>query len=338
MNVPLISVVLPTYNRAEMLPAALRALCDQQCDGQFSYEVVVIDNGSADSTQSIVQGMADRHPSIVRHALETTPGVANARNRGLEVARGEWLAFCDDDEIPSPHWLAELHRVATEYDAPCVGGVVRLDLSESRFAEFGPDARRALRERDENVYGSTERRFVGREYAGTDNMLVHRSVFDKVGTFDTTMKNGGSDFDFSIRARRAGFETWLAPKAEVLHRVSGNRLTPEFFRWDALQCGALLAYFDAKYKGIPKSLCYLVGRFGQATLVTVPRLGIAILTGNQREIADRKIRLYRFRGYIHRLLTMIAPRLFREQSLLRHIEFRKGRIVGSVATSKDGSQ
>lgn len=326
-----VSVVMPTFNRASLLPEVLDSLCAQQTCGEFRYELVVVDNASTDNTRSIVSEYIERYPSIVRYVFESVPGDASARNRGIQEAQAEWLAFCDDDQIMSPRWLLELRRVAMQQEACYVTGVVKLDLPESVLAGLGPDARRALREVDESIYGSDIRRLKGHEHAGAGNMLLCRSVFDEVGYFDTTMKSGGSDFDFSIRARRAGNDTWLAPKAVVLHQIPENRLTEEFFHWDAMQAGVLLAYLDVKYKGIARSLARLIARVGQGCLVTLPRLGIARLLGNRNDAADRRIRLYRLRGYVHRFLTLVAPRLFSEETLLRELDFRKGRMVGNVA-------
>ncbi len=112
MATTLISVVVPTFNRAEMLGEALQSLIRQDTQGAFSYELVVVDNASTDSTKTIIQRAAQESPVSVRYIYHTTPGDAPSRNRGLAEARGKWIAFFDDDELAAPDWLYQLHLAA----------------------------------------------------------------------------------------------------------------------------------------------------------------------------------------------------------------------------------
>jgi len=88
MNSPLVSVVVPTYNRHEMLRNALRSLVLQETDDDFSYEVVVIDNGSTEPTRAVVEEIAASSSVAVRYVREEVPGYPEALNRGVKEARG----------------------------------------------------------------------------------------------------------------------------------------------------------------------------------------------------------------------------------------------------------
>src|SRR5947209_5294093 len=99
MNLPLVSVVVCTYRRPQMLGDTLQTLRNLQTQGRLSYEVIVIDNDPACSAQSCVTELGRDWPAGValRYVPENKPGLGNARNRGIEEARGEILAFLDDD-------------------------------------------------------------------------------------------------------------------------------------------------------------------------------------------------------------------------------------------------
>ena len=102
-----ISVVMSTYNRSSVLGQALDALTAQDAGG-LSYEVITVDNNSADSPRQVVESYSQRDRRI-RYVLETKQGVAYGRNAGIAVARGEYIAFCDDDVVVRPDWLRNSH-------------------------------------------------------------------------------------------------------------------------------------------------------------------------------------------------------------------------------------
>lgn len=100
-HTPEVSVVIPTRNRWETLRrSALRAALMQE---DVSMEVVVVDDGSTDGTRAGLASLGDASVRVVRH--DTARGVSSARNTGIELARGTWLAFLDDDDIWSPRKL-----------------------------------------------------------------------------------------------------------------------------------------------------------------------------------------------------------------------------------------
>ena len=112
MNVPLISVIIPTYNRCEMLRGALESLLHEETGGEFAYEIIVVDNASTAATKAVVEQVAADAPVPVRYFYQEIPGPAPARNCGVAEAQGDWLAFFDDDELATPDWLLQLHRAA----------------------------------------------------------------------------------------------------------------------------------------------------------------------------------------------------------------------------------
>jgi glycosyltransferase involved in cell wall biosynthesis len=130
------SVVVPTYNRAELLPDALRSVFEQGCEG---VEVIVVDDGSTDETREAVA----RFGPSVRYVYQKNRGPSAAKNRGIALARGEFVSFLDSDDVWLPGKMrlerelfaehAEADAVVTDHDSWIEG---RLFL-ESGFRSVG---------------------------------------------------------------------------------------------------------------------------------------------------------------------------------------------------------
>jgi glycosyltransferase involved in cell wall biosynthesis len=101
----LVSVVVCTYNRAEILKGAIESLCSQTADSSL-YEIIVVDNNSTDDTQKVVERFA--HFGNVLYYPENRQGLSHARNRGWQAAQGEYVAYIDDDAKASPDWVERI--------------------------------------------------------------------------------------------------------------------------------------------------------------------------------------------------------------------------------------
>src|ERR1041384_8686802 len=103
-----ITVVVCTYNRCESLPKTLESLMTLTVPEAIPWEILVVDNNSKDATREVVKEFCRRAPDRARHLFESQQGLSNARNAGIREARGEILAFTDDDVTVRPHWLPSL--------------------------------------------------------------------------------------------------------------------------------------------------------------------------------------------------------------------------------------
>jgi len=273
-----ISVNLCTYNRAEMLQNVLTSLINQETRGEFTFEVVVIDDGSTDSTQEILKKVSMNSGLIIRYFREERVGVAAARNRGVVESKGEWIAFIDDDETAEPNWLLELVTTARTSGADCIGGTLKLMLGEDA-RNIAATARKHLGENPR--FGWFQKRFT---YTGpgTGNSLVRRILFETVGLFDANLRVVGEDQDFFRRARKAGYKTVFTSKALVHHFMPVNRLQPSYLLALARQNGKSLAYFDCREWGCLKSFMIFGLRLGHILL----KMGLVTL--NYTIMHDKK--------------------------------------------------
>lgn len=106
-----ISVIVPTFNRAHILPMCLDSLLAQDYD-KDNFEIIIVDNNSKDNTAEVVENYIKNHSDIsIRYVLETRPGLVFARHTGADNAKYEILSFTDDDGILSPIWLKEIANV-----------------------------------------------------------------------------------------------------------------------------------------------------------------------------------------------------------------------------------
>jgi glycosyltransferase involved in cell wall biosynthesis/peptidoglycan/xylan/chitin deacetylase (PgdA/CDA1 family) len=316
-----VSVIVPTFNRANWLADALRSLIRQRTNNKFDFEIVVCDNASTDDTAQVVASVAESSTIPIRYCCQSKPGDAPTRNLALQEAAGQWLAFFDDDQLAPEDWLSELVAAAEKTSGQIVGGAVRLDLTARQRTELGSSVREALRETD--LYPQLHP-YLRHSLPGTGNALVARSVFERIGQFDESFVNGGSDYDFFARARAAGFALWYTPDAVVRHRVDPRRLSADYLRRDALLSGAEHAeHLDFKQSGLIKVLGCGLARVGQALLVHGPLLLAAWLRHDRGQVLGRRIRLWRTEGYLRKCVALAAPARFSQARFLDSMSFRQ---------------
>jgi glycosyltransferase involved in cell wall biosynthesis len=212
----LISVVTPTRHRPLPLRRALASLAAQVMPVGVEAEIVVVDNSADGET---AQALADEGGLKVVH--EPRPGVAQARNAGLAAARGEWIAFLDDDEEAGPGWLAALTKVAAESGADAVFGPISARAEErDDIGPFAPYFSRALGMAD----GADITRLSA--YLGTNNSMFHRQrCLNGAATFDVSLNEcGGEDSLLIERLRRSGKRFAYAARADVVEWAPARRL------------------------------------------------------------------------------------------------------------------
>lgn len=314
---PDISVVVVTYNRAAMLRQALETLIKQKSGGAFSFEILVIDDGSSDDTASVVRAMATRaEPLPVRYVHKEGGGEGDARNRGVAEAQGHWIAFCDDDQLADPHWLANLHAATRQQGALCVGGSVSLVAPDAGRLKLGPRARRFLGEKRPSAgLGSAEAKY----FMGAGNLLVHRAVFDAVGGFDPALRQG-VDTDFFWRVEQGGFAFGAAPDALVYHVIPASRRQPDYLRRLCLRKGVATHRLQWKYAGAVQTIRAMFVRLGIALAVDLPLLASAALARDESLALDSRCRLWYKIGFIRAGLRALAPGVFPQERFFQELE------------------
>jgi glycosyltransferase involved in cell wall biosynthesis len=195
---PLVSVVIPVYNGARYLRAALESVFAQT---YRSFEVIVVDDGSIDDSGKIAQSFPEVH-----YIRQENQGVAAARNNGIAVARGEFFAFLDQDDLWTPEKLRL--QIGHLLSHPDLG----YSLTHQQFF-LEPGATLPAWFRKE-LLSSVHTGWV----LGT--LVVRRTVFDTVGNFSTGY-SAANDSDWFFRAKAAGIPMAVVPELLLLKRIHG---------------------------------------------------------------------------------------------------------------------
>ena len=186
---PLVSVVVPSHNRARLLRRTLQSILAQQLS---DLEIVVVDDGSTDDTKAVALG-ADARVKVVR--IQEPAGVSIARNHGIAAATGDWIAFCDDDDLWSPDKLMRQLEAAQQVGANwAYAGDVNVD-ERLRVLSGGPPP-------DPQTVIATLPRW-NPLASGGSNVVVRSNVLAAVGGFDPTLRRT-EDWDLWIRIARTG--------------------------------------------------------------------------------------------------------------------------------------
>ena len=231
--VPRVSVVVPTYQRAELLRRCLRALLHQSI-GPRAYEVIVVDDGREDTVRDLVREMAAPDAPALRYLRPPGRGPAGARNLGWRAARAPLVAFTDDDTIAHPYWLARgAAALCALPECPALAGRVIVPL------ECAPSQRPSDHER--MTQGLQHAEFV------TANAFVRRDALARIGGFDERfLRAWREDADLQFRLMQHAGPVGRCDDARVLHPVRHER-------WGVCLRQQRNTYFDALlYKKHPR--------------------------------------------------------------------------------------
>lgn len=255
-----ITVILCTFNRCELLTKALDSLACSILPDAVDWEVLVVDNNSSDRTTDVIERTCQRHPGRFRYLLEPQPGKSRALNAGIREARGNVLAFTDDDVVVEPTWLQNL--TVPLHKEECAGVAGRI-LPESTFS---PPRWIPLQDRDAlaplAIFAPERGAGPLHEPPYGANMAYQKRVFQKYGGFRTDLgpepgsrnPQKSEDSEFGHRLLRAGETLRYEPTAVVYHNVPPVRLQRKYF----LEWWLDKARADIRAFGIPTPTNWIV--------------------------------------------------------------------------------
>ena len=298
----MISVIVCTYNRASSLRKTLESLGQMLVPPDLTWELIVVDNNSTDSTREAVREFTRTSGLNVRYLFEPKQGLSHARNAGVANSTGEIVAFIDDDVLILQQWLRELARTFAQFD--CIGvagkiipvwdGVMKPDWLATAGPYFlhGP-----IPDFD---YGDEAKEI--RSLPVGANMAFRKSAFEKYGLFRPEMGPGGSmgtlvgdDFEFGQRLLRARERLVYSPQAVVFHPAVEKRITKGYFLHFYYDLGRM----DIRLEGWPSEAVLYFG---------IPRYMFRLLAEKSRTwlftFGGRK-RFY-FKAQVYRLIGQMT--------------------------------
>jgi len=218
-----ISICVCTFRRNRLLERLLKSLKMQESGGLFSYSVVVVDNDVKGRARDTVTRLRVDLGLSIDYDIEPENTIPAARNRALDIARGNYIGIIDDDEIAPRHWLTTLYRAIHSYHADGGLGPVYpfyqqkppLWILKGHFGERPVIPTGTLLNWDETRTG---------------NVLLKRDVFDRHGLrFDLKWKTSGSDRAFFKDAIAAGYKFIAVKEAPVYETVPPVRWKKSYY-------------------------------------------------------------------------------------------------------------
>jgi glycosyltransferase involved in cell wall biosynthesis len=203
---PLLTVIMPVYNGESFLAEAIRHVFTQN---YHPLECIVVDDGSTDGTADIAAAFSDD----IRYVRQPNQGPASARNRGIEIARGEFLAFLDVDDL----WADRiLHRLADHLRAhPEIG------IAQGLIQQMHLD--RSVPETQPRVFTPV---FQPYQFINIGSAVYRKTVFDTVGLFDPEFRLA-EDVDWFIRAWEHNVPKAVVPEVVMFYRKHDRNMTLE---------------------------------------------------------------------------------------------------------------
>ena len=223
------SVIIPTYNRLAALKKALESLYNQNF---HDYEIIVVNDGSKDGTAEFLRNEESSYK--IRIVELPDLGIAAARNRGASVAKGEILAFLDDDCSVYPDWLNDLKKSLEHHKASLVLGNVSNVLHDSDFSVVHHEMNQFLIERM-NIDPFNPM------FILTSNFVCYPKVFQQYGGFDERFYFGSEDREFIRRLITSGERVVFDKNIVVKHRHQFT-LKSFLFYYYRIGCGSHLLY------------------------------------------------------------------------------------------------
>lgn len=245
-NSPQVSVVVATYNRADILRENIDSVLNQAFD---SYEAIYVDDGSTDATAPLLEESAARLnvPFVVVRTERVGPGPA--RNAGVTAAHGEFVLFLDDDATAPPDWIRTMVDRCNAHGCDVLCGGIGAFSTAEPVAHY-------LHLRMQRALGSGVREL---NAAPTGNLLIRRAKFNEVGGFSEERLPAAEDWELSYRLRNAGARIVYDPAVSIAHRFQTER-GPALQRMRTT--GAVGVYLAKRMHGSPLLYTlYSVARF-----------------------------------------------------------------------------
>lgn len=285
-----LSVVVCTFNRSESLRRMLTSLREAVVPNHLSCEVIVVDNNSPDDTQTVLKEIGNHHDSIVRFVVEESMGLSQARNRGIREARGEIIAFTDDDVIVDKYWIQRVDTAFKEHDdVACVGGRILplFEISRPKWLKSKLFTLLGLLDHGDSPAYLDEPLIWGANFA------VKSEMFPKYGPFDLKLgRRPGKlysceETEFLWRLINSGEKLLYYPSSIIYHLVPAHRMSKNYFRKWKFDQGELEATLkgDTKYTKIMWVPSLTIGQLARQLIVGLVKISLLTKDRFDHELA-----------------------------------------------------
>lgn len=287
----LISVVVCTYNRCDLLEKVMKTLTNQTLP-RDKFEILIIDNNSKDNTPAVATLLIKENPKIsIRYLLETKQGLSHARNRGWKEAKGEYVAYIDDDCKAPEKWLEVAYQIIKDHSPGIFGGPYYAFYNTSKPKWF------------KDIYGSHElgdnaHKIKNNEFVTGGDIFFRKSLLQKIGGFDPRLGMVGNKIAYGeetalqiyVRESMSDELIYYDPELYVYHLVRPDKMS---LKWRAshLFSSGRSYFYILKYNESDLKITKLFLRIIYSFLLIVSDIG-------KMPFRDQKIYPY-FENYLY---------------------------------------
>lgn len=230
----LVSVIIPTYNRADIIEPSIRSVLEQTYD---NLEIIISDDRSTDNTKELIDKLAADDPRIHYILSTDKKGAAGARNSGIRVSHGEFIEFQDsDDRFTADKTQLQVDSLRSHKNCQLCYARFQKDLPGDRYYIFPNPATKA-----EDLSGDIYAKILYDNLIGCPTLMVRHDYLDRIGYFDTGMA-ANEDYDLAIRLTKD------SPAAFVDKVLLMSSTTQESLSLDISRNMGSLCYLVMKYK------------------------------------------------------------------------------------------
>src|SRR5205085_8116898 len=241
-----LDVIIPTYNRSELLKDTLDSLLSARVPDGLSVHIKVVDNNSTDDTRAVVEDYVKRFKDIISYLFEGRQGRSAALNAGIAATRGDLIGMVDDDEKVDESWYERVHSAFAEGDVDFIGGPYKPRWGASPPGWLPKDYPAVIGWIEAGDHVLT----YGKDYDGVlmgGNAIITRAMIEKVGNYSVSLGRTGKrllsveDEDMTERLLAAGARGLYLPDLVIYHYIPPERLTKSYHRrwcfWRAVSLG-----------------------------------------------------------------------------------------------------
>lgn len=261
-----LSIVIPTRNRAAFLGKVLESVAKQPADPDI-FEVLVIDNGSADETKDVAKGFHGKIKNF-RYFYDARPGLHVGRNKGLLKSRGELVGYLDDDVILFPNWINTVLKAFEDEETMCMeGSVIPFDMSllTSDFRDKYETHRRTftfvysiscfwedgVTEEDTRIHRAPAGSFFGANSVYRKSVLLTCKGFHPDGMPDhLLMYRGDGESYVSQYIKEHRMKMMYYAQASVYHMINADRVTDSYIDYMHFRNGISSMYTNLRKDGL----------------------------------------------------------------------------------------
>lgn len=291
-----ISVCICTFKRPNLLKRLLAELDRQQTEGLFNYSVVVSDNDYKQSAEQVVSDFSSATSLLTTYCVEPEQNIALARNKALENAKGDFIAFIDDDEFPVKNWLCNLFKTCEAYGVDGVFGPVKayFEHEPPQWVTKGRFFERPTHDTGYKMDGAEMR---------TGNVLFRREILGRINrAFRSEFGTGSEDVDFFGRMLKKGCSFVWCDEAVVYEVVPPSRCRRGYLLRRALLRGSTFPNRSSdRMRNLAKSVV--------AVPIYTLALPVLALSGQHRFI----MYLIKLFDHTSRILAFLGWKLVRER-------------------------